>query len=63
MCMLVYFVYDIIPYQESTTLQLYFRKICEAVYVLKGPELRARINEELAKSNFDFFLELNLICV
>ena len=28
------------------------------------PALRARINEELAKSNFDFFfIELNLICI
>ena len=24
---------------------------------------RARINEELAKSNFDFYLELNLMCI
>ena len=26
-------------------------------------QIRAQINEELAKSNFDFFLELNLVCI
>ena len=25
--------------------------------------VRAQINEELAKSNFDFFIEFNLICI
>ena len=39
-----------------------FKKIFACIYFIKNI-LRAQINEELAKSNFDFVLEFNLICI